>query len=172
MAAGIPKVISFGCSSIAIGPNRDVVAELVKKFDVKPVSIAMNDQLKDESSGKEDVSSLNLSTSQDDAPVSLIWNPSEMVAANNRITPQLVFLLITSHGTIPQIINMSTPHKAIIPSPSSWLNKNQLVIIKPIIKQEKRCLILVALFDFAIDLLYPWTCTLSSEVGNANWRTK
>ena len=72
MAADIPKEISFGCSSIAIGPNNDVVAELVKKFDVKPVSIAMNDQLKDESSGKEDVSSLNLSTSQDDAPVSLI----------------------------------------------------------------------------------------------------
>ena len=64
MAADIPKEMSFGCSSIAIGPNNDVVAELVKKFDVKPVSIAMNDQLKDESSGKDDVSSLNFSTSQ------------------------------------------------------------------------------------------------------------
>ena len=88
MAADIPKEISFGCSSIAIGPSRDVVAELVKKFDVKPVSIAMNDQLKDESSGKNDVSSLNFPTNQDDASVSLICNPSEMVAANNRMTPQ------------------------------------------------------------------------------------
>ena len=72
IAADIPNTTLLGCNSIAIGPNKDVVAELVKKFAVKPVIIAINDQLKDESSGKDDVSSLNRSTNQDDAPVSLI----------------------------------------------------------------------------------------------------
>ena len=50
IAADIPNAMLLGCNSIAIGPNNDVVAELVKKFAVKPVIIAINDQLNDESS--------------------------------------------------------------------------------------------------------------------------
>jgi len=45
IAADKAKEISEGCSSIAMGPNNDMVAELVKKFAVSPVMIAMKDQL-------------------------------------------------------------------------------------------------------------------------------
>ena len=172
IAADIPNTILLGCNSIAIGPNKDVVAELVKKFAVKPVIIAINDQLNDESSGRLDIIILNLSISHDAAPVSFIWNPRDIVAANNRITPQLVFLLITSHDTIPQIIKINTPHNAIIPNPNCSLNKNQLTIIIAMMIDENICLMVVALFDFATDFLYPCSCILSNELGNANCKTK
>ena len=116
-----------------------MVAELVKKFAVNPVSIAIKDQLISKLlSGIRAKSALNFITNQDEAPVSLIWNPSEIVAANRRITPQFVFLFITSHDTIPQIIKINAPHNAIIPKPSSSLNKNQLITISRIIIKENR----------------------------------
>ena len=112
------KDISVGCNSIAIGPIRDTVAELVKKFAVRPDKIAMIDQLTlIEFEGSEFNSSLNFITSHDEAPVSLIWNPNEIVAANNKITPQLVFLFISSHEIIPKIIKTKAPPSAIIPNP-------------------------------------------------------
>ena len=112
------KEISVGWSSIAIGPISDTVAELVKKFAVKPDKIAMIDQLTFiEFEGSVSSNSLNLNTSHDEAPVSLIWKPKDIVAAKRRITPQLVFLLISSQEIIPKIINVSAPASAIIPKP-------------------------------------------------------
>lgn len=112
------KDISVGCSSIAMGPIRETVAELVKKFAVRPDKIAIIDQLTFiELEGSEFNNSLNFITSHDEAPVSLIWNPNEIVAANNKITPQLVFLLISSHVIIPKIIKVRAPPSAIIPNP-------------------------------------------------------
>ena len=67
------KDISVGCSSIAIGPISDTVAELVKKFAVRPDKIAIIDQLTFvELEGSEFKSSLNFITNHDEAPVSLI----------------------------------------------------------------------------------------------------
>ena len=112
------KDISVGCSSIAMGPIRETVAELVKKFAVRPDKIAIIDQLTFiELEGSEFNNSLNFITSHDEAPVSLIWNPNEIVAANNKITPQLVFLLISSHVIIPKIIKVRAQPSAIIPNP-------------------------------------------------------
>ena len=112
------KDISVGCNSIAIGPIRDTVAELVKKFAVRPDKIAMIDQLTFvELEGSEFKSSLNFITYHDEAPVSLIWKPNEIVAANNKITPQLVFLFISSHEIIPKTIKVRAPPSAIIPKP-------------------------------------------------------
>ena len=112
------KEISVGCNSIAIGPINDTVAELVKKFAVKPDNTAIIDQLTFiELEGRVANNSLNFITSHDDAPVSLIWKPKEIVAAKSRITPQLVFLLISSHDIIPKIINVNAPARAIIPNP-------------------------------------------------------
>mgnify|MGYP003302181502 CR=1 FL=1 len=171
IAADIPNITLLGSNSIAIGPNKDVVAELVKKFAVKPVIIVINDQLNDESSGRLDIIMLNLLINHSAAPVSLIWNPRDIVAANNKITPQLVFLFITSHDTIPQIIKINTPHNAIIPNPNCSLNKNQPATIIAIIIDENMCLMFVALFDFATDFLYPCSCILSNELGNTNCKT-
>ena len=85
--------MSVGWSSIAIGPIRETVAELVKKFAVNPEIIAIIDQLIfKEFDGRDSNKLLNFKTNHDDAPVSFIWNPKEIVAANNKITPQFVFL--------------------------------------------------------------------------------
>ena len=112
------KEISVGWSSIAIGPINDTVAELVKKLAVKPDKTAIIDQLTFiEFEGKVANSSLNFKTSHDEAPVSLIWKPKEIVAAKSKITPQFVFLFISSHEIIPKIININAPASAIIPNP-------------------------------------------------------
>lgn len=112
------KEISVGCNSIAIGPIKETVAELVKKLAVNPDKTAIIDQLKSmEFEGRVDNNSLNFTTNHEEAPVSLIWKPKEIVAAKSRMTPQLVFLLISSHEIIPKIININAPVRAIIPKP-------------------------------------------------------
>ena len=56
-----------------MGPIRETVAELVKKFAVRPDKIAIIDQLTFvELEGSEFNNSLNFITSHDEAPVSLI----------------------------------------------------------------------------------------------------
>ena len=58
---------------MAIGPISETVAELVKKFAVNPDKIAIIDQLTFiEFEGRVSKNSLNLNTSHDEAPVSLI----------------------------------------------------------------------------------------------------
>ena len=112
------KEISVGCSSIAIGPISDTVAELVKKLAVNPDKIAIIDQLTfSEFEGRVSKNSLNLNTSHDEAPVSLIWKPRDIVAAKSRMTPQFGFLFISSQEIIPKIINVNAPARAIIPNP-------------------------------------------------------
>ena len=112
------KEISVGWSSIAIGPIKDTVAELVKKLAVSPDKTAIIDQLTFiEFEGNVSNNSLNFKTSHEEAPVSFIWNPSEIVAAKRRMTPQFVFLFISSHEIIPKIINVNAPASAMIPNP-------------------------------------------------------
>jgi hypothetical protein len=56
-----------------MGPNNEIVAELVKKFAVNPVNIAIKDQLILKLlSGISAKSALNFITNQDEAPVSFI----------------------------------------------------------------------------------------------------
>ena len=67
--------------------------------------------------GNEFIIVPNRFASHNAAPVSLIFDPNEIVAPNNKITPQCVFLLKSSHFTKPATKYRNTPNKAIVPRP-------------------------------------------------------
>ena len=126
----------------------------------------------EEFEGRESNKLLNFKTSHDDAPVSLIWKPRDIVAANNKITPQLVFLFISSQDIIPKIINERAPANAIIPKPYSSLKVNQEKIIEMIIRHENKWLILFFVSEVWTFLLKPFIWIFFKVDGKVNCKTK